>query len=120
MSYIFTEVRAGPGGCASTLPLPLEHEPAILRPDLTHRPRPTVAILEPSFVPILTSQSATRGLSALVLALASLAAPPVLSATPNAAEVLEPADSLEGNFLSAYIAGASRDTSAATAFFREA
>jgi len=75
--------------------------------------------LEPSFVPILRSQSAARGLSALVLTLA-LAATPVWAATPNAAEALEPADSLEGNFLSAYIAGASRDTAAATAFFREA
>ncbi len=32
----------------------------------------------------------------------------------------EPADSLEGNFLSAYIAGASRDTAAAASFYREA
>jgi tetratricopeptide (TPR) repeat protein len=32
----------------------------------------------------------------------------------------EPAESLEGNFLSAYIAGASRDTAAAASFYREA
>jgi len=32
----------------------------------------------------------------------------------------EPAESLEGNFLSAYIAGASKDTSAAATFYREA
>ncbi|MGY2047173.1 tetratricopeptide repeat protein [Methylobacterium sp. JK268] len=32
----------------------------------------------------------------------------------------EPADSLEGNFLAAYIAGASRDTTAAASFYREA
>lgn len=32
----------------------------------------------------------------------------------------EPAESLEGNFLSAYIAGASRDTAAAANFYREA
>ncbi len=32
----------------------------------------------------------------------------------------EPAESLEGNFLSAYIAGASKDTAAAAAFYREA
>jgi tetratricopeptide (TPR) repeat protein len=35
-------------------------------------------------------------------------------------EVLEPAASLEGNFLAAYIAGASRDTAAAATFYREA
>ena len=32
----------------------------------------------------------------------------------------EPAESLEGNFLSAYIAGASKDTAAAASFYREA
>jgi len=32
----------------------------------------------------------------------------------------EPAESLEGNFLSAYIAGASRDTAAAATFYKEA
>lgn len=32
----------------------------------------------------------------------------------------EPAESLEGNFLSAYIAGAAKDTSAAASFYREA
>lgn len=36
------------------------------------------------------------------------------------ASPLEPADSLEGNFLSAYIAGASRDTGAAATYYREA
>jgi tetratricopeptide (TPR) repeat protein len=41
---------------------------------------------------------------------------------PAAAEppVFEPADTLEGNYLAAYIAGASRDTAAAASFFREA
>ena len=37
---------------------------------------------------------------------------------PN--ETLRPAQSLEGNFLSAYVAGSARDTEAATVFFREA
>lgn len=35
-------------------------------------------------------------------------------------QVFTPATSLEGNFLAAYIAGASRDTSAAAVFYREA
>ena len=43
-------------------------------------------------------------------------APP--SAMPSAAYT--PAESLEGNYLSAYIAGAARDTAAAAAFYREA
>ena len=34
--------------------------------------------------------------------------------------MLKPAQSLEGNFLSAYVAGPARDTEAATIFFREA
>ena len=34
--------------------------------------------------------------------------------------MLRPAQSLEGNFLSAYVAGSARDTEAATIFFREA
>src|SRR4051794_9360305 len=76
--------------------------------------------MEPTFVPLLRSRSAARGLTTLVLTLASLAATPLRAATPDAAEVLEPAESLEGNYLSAYIAGAARDTTAATAFYREA
>ena len=71
-------------------------------------------------MPLLRSRSAARGLTTLVLTLASLAATPLRAATPDPAEVLEPAESLEGNYLSAYIAGAARDTAAATAFYREA
>src|SRR4051794_5376840 len=41
------------------------------------------------------------------------------SAKPPASP-FAPAGSLEGNFLAAYIAGASRDTSAAAVFYREA
>lgn len=44
-----------------------------------------------------------------------LQAPTQTAATPFA-----PADSLEGNYLAAYIAGASRDTAAAAVFYREA
>ncbi len=39
---------------------------------------------------------------------------------PTQAPTYEPADSLEGNFLAAYIAGAAKDTVAAAAFYREA
>jgi tetratricopeptide (TPR) repeat protein len=62
---------------------------------------------------------ARRGLAALLLSAAALTAAPV-AAAQDPTEVIEPATSLEGNFLSAYIAGAARDTSAATTFFREA
>ena len=34
--------------------------------------------------------------------------------------MFQPAESLEGNFLAAYIAGAARDTAAAATFYREA
>ena len=71
-------------------------------------------------MPILSFPSATRGLSALVVSVACLAAAPVWAANAEPTEVLEPANSLEGNFLAAYIAGAARDTAAATTFFREA
>jgi tetratricopeptide (TPR) repeat protein len=71
-------------------------------------------------VPILKCPSAVRGLSILVLSVTCFAAAPVWAASAEPTEVLEPADSLEGNFLAAYIAGAARDTGAATTFFREA
>ena len=60
----------------------------------------------------------------LALALLVAAPTPVLAArlSPRdvAAPAYEPADSLEGNFLAAYIAGASRDTAAAATYYREA
>jgi tetratricopeptide (TPR) repeat protein len=60
----------------------------------------------------------------LVLPLALMAAAPALARQASLSElpnsVYTPADSLEGNFLAAYIAGASRDTSAAALFYREA
>jgi tetratricopeptide (TPR) repeat protein len=70
-------------------------------------------------VPSLKTFSARRGLTALVFAAAALAVLPARAAQ-DPTEVVEPAESLEGNFLSAYIAGAARDTAAATTFFREA
>jgi tetratricopeptide (TPR) repeat protein len=62
-----------------------------------------------------------RGLAALALSAACLTAAPAQAAREETGtEVLEPANSLEGNFLAAYIAGASRDTAAAATFYREA
>jgi tetratricopeptide (TPR) repeat protein len=62
-----------------------------------------------------------RTLSAVALCFAAscsaLAAQPRESSPVSA---YEPAESLEGNFLSAYIAGAARDTAAAATFYREA
>ncbi|MCB5175297.1 tetratricopeptide repeat protein [Microvirga sp. SM9] len=49
-----------------------------------------------------------------------LAAPAMAAANVEPAEPLRPAMSLEGNFLAAYVAGAARDTAAATTFFKEA
>ena len=75
--------------------------------------------LEPRFVPILKKPVTRKGLSALMLmAVGLLAAPAVAANTED--EILRPAQSLEGNFLSAYVAGSARDTEAATIFFREA
>ncbi|HEY8564083.1 MAG TPA: tetratricopeptide repeat protein [Beijerinckiaceae bacterium] len=75
-------------------------------------------------VPVLTNSPAVRGLAAAVLALGWLAASPAVAAREVSglapAGSYEPADSLEGNFLSAYIAGAAKDTAAAAAFYREA
>lgn len=39
---------------------------------------------------------------------------------PRAADTLEPGDSLEGNYLAAIVAGASRDLGAASVYLREA
>ncbi|MCJ2131997.1 tetratricopeptide repeat protein [Methylobacterium sp. E-045] len=66
-----------------------------------------------------------RTLSALALCLAASVATSVtaLAAQPRESAPVteyEPAESLEGNFLSAYIAGASKDTTAAASFYREA
>jgi len=66
---------------------------------------------------------ARRSVSALALMLAAGLPQTVLAAQPRESAPLleyEPAESLEGNFLSAYIAGAARDTAAAASFYREA
>ncbi len=62
--------------------------------------------------------------AALALLLAASTAPALAARLPAreiaAPQAYEPADSLEGNFLAAYIAGASRDTAAAATYYREA
>jgi len=63
--------------------------------------------------------SARCGLSALILSLAVLTAAPSVAAQ-DPTQIVEPAESLEGNFLAAYVAGTARDTAAAATFFREA
>ncbi|WP_264049202.1 tetratricopeptide repeat protein [Methylobacterium flocculans] len=70
---------------------------------------------------VKTPRNAGRALSALALCLA--ASLPAWAAQPRESAPVseyEPAESLEGNFLSAYIAGASKDTAAAASFYREA
>ena len=68
-----------------------------------------------------TSRTGRRVLSALAVCLA--ASPAAYAAQPRESAPIseyEPAESLEGNFLSAYIAGASKDTAAAASYYREA
>ncbi|MCJ2043867.1 tetratricopeptide repeat protein [Methylobacterium sp. J-078] len=68
-----------------------------------------------------TSRAGRRAFPALALLLA--AALPVQAAQNRESAPVneyEPAESLEGNFLAAYIAGASKDTAAAASFYREA
>ncbi len=73
----------------------------------------------------MTHLRARRTASALALLLAAGLVPGAQAAQPKEtvsvpAGDYEPAESLEGNFLSAYIAGAARDTTAAATFYREA
>jgi tetratricopeptide (TPR) repeat protein len=76
--------------------------------------------LEPHFVPTFKLPSARKGLPVLVLTAASLLAAPAMASNTDPNETLKPAQSLEGNFLSAYVAGTAKDTEAASVFFREA
>ena len=71
-------------------------------------------------MPILKLPLAYKGLPALMFLAAGLLTAPAVAANTAEDEVLRPAQSLEGNFLSAYVAGSARDTEAATIFFREA
>ena len=65
----------------------------------------------------------SRAVLALTLAAGVSLCGPASAVQPRESSPMseyEPAESLEGNFLSAYIAGASRDTAAAASFYREA
>ncbi|WP_244610464.1 tetratricopeptide repeat protein [Microvirga pakistanensis] len=61
-----------------------------------------------------------KGLPVLVLMAAGLLGSPALAVNGDPNDALMPAQSLEGNFLSAYVAGSARDTEAASLYFREA
>ncbi|WP_230530653.1 tetratricopeptide repeat protein [Microvirga roseola] len=63
---------------------------------------------------------ARKGLPAIAFLAAGLLAAPALAANTDPNVSLVPAESLEGNFLSAYVAGSARDTAAASVFYREA
>ena len=65
-------------------------------------------------MPLLKTRSVVLALAAV------LAAAPALANPEPDPPIFEPADSLEGNFLSAYIANLARDTGAAATYFREA
>jgi hypothetical protein len=73
-------------------------------------------------VAISSVSSILRGPSSVLLPLFLLVAAPATARqavpAPLPGSVYLPADSLEGNFLSAYIAGVSRDTEAAALFYR--
>jgi tetratricopeptide (TPR) repeat protein len=86
---------------------------------------PLLSESEPSFVPLSRTFIGNRALQALALGALCLVAPPAVarrSPPPATAPspAFQPAESLEGNFLAAYIAGAARDTAAAATFYREA
>jgi tetratricopeptide (TPR) repeat protein len=72
----------------------------------------------------MSSLSILRGRASLLVPLVLLAGTPVFARPAAPAElpnsVYLPAESLEGNFLAAYIAGVARDTEAAALFYREA
>jgi tetratricopeptide (TPR) repeat protein len=81
---------------------------------------------EQSFVPHQTTTFLRRRAGALLIAATCVVAgAPALAARDQVARkpqvaAFQPADSLEGNYLSAYVAGASRDTAAAATYYREA
>ena len=76
-------------------------------------------------MPIAHTPFMNRALLGLALAGTCFIAPPALARRALPAEAVQapafqPAESLEGNYLAAYIAGAARDTAAAATFYREA
>src|ERR1700709_1562037 len=72
----------------------------------------------------VSSVSILRGRASVLVPLLLLAGAPAMARPAAPAElpntVYLPAESLEGNFLAAYIAGVARDTQAAALFYREA
>lgn len=82
--------------------------------------------MEPTLVRDLKKRSAACGFTgvlacaALLFTSAVMAAPNPAARTLPPAPAYEPADSLEGNYLAAYIAGVARDTVAAANYYREA
>jgi tetratricopeptide (TPR) repeat protein len=79
---------------------------------------------EPSFVPPSRTFLANRALALALVGMSLAASPALARRTPpvptGPAPTFQPAESLEGNFLAAYIAGGARDTAAAATFYREA
>src|SRR5215207_4850116 len=77
--------------------------------------------LESNLVPLPNTRLFARFLPILLVSAACVAASPAAAARSlaPAAPGFEPADSLEGNYLAAYIAGALRDTAAAASYYRE-
>ncbi|MFL5234721.1 MAG: tetratricopeptide repeat protein [Microvirga sp.] len=80
--------------------------------------------LEPNLVPLPNTRLFARFVPILLVSAACVAASPAaaarsLATRAPAASGFEPADSLEGNYLAAYIAGALRDTAAAASYYRE-
>lgn len=70
-----------------------------------------------------TSHTARRRLSlAAIVTMAALAQPALANQPPSAAytDTIDAGSTLAGNYLSAWVAGAARDTSAAAFFYREA
>ena len=79
--------------------------------------------LEPNLVPLPNTRLFARFVPILLVSGACVATSPAAAArslAPRApaASGFEPADSLEGNYLAAYIAGALRDTAAAASYYR--
>lgn len=108
--------------------LPVRPETAILNAyasdhgPLEERPRNSEASgrRRMAVVTFLKKVRASGTAAALSLVLVLPVAAAAQGATPRASESLEPGDTLEGNYLAAIVAGASRDLGAASVYLREA
>jgi tetratricopeptide (TPR) repeat protein len=69
-----------------------------------------------SAIPAVVGLTLTAGVCLLTTPVVARRAP----SSPPPQTAFQPAESLEGNYLAAYIAGTARDTAAAAAFYREA